>query len=100
EAAEAATELERVRRELLQAQQRLKRATRERDRAAQTAGEIKTALHERVGALESAREAREQERAQTGRLREELSGPQPAAGDSEAAARPSAQAATRAEVAP
>lgn len=70
EAADATAELDRARRELLETQQRLGALTRERDRAVQATAEIRTALHERVGALESARQALAQERAETDRLRE------------------------------
>jgi hypothetical protein len=66
-------ELNRVReRELEEAQRRHDELTRERDQTTQAHDAARTALHERAGALESAREALARERAEAGRLRSRL----------------------------
>jgi hypothetical protein len=77
ETPEGASELDRVQRELHAARQAVDRLTRERDRLVQENAEMETALHERVGALESAREALEREQVESGRLRERLGGQRP-----------------------
>lgn len=64
---ESGAELDRVQRELYAARQQLERANREREQAAQAHAETRTELHEQKGALESAREALERERAEAGR---------------------------------
>lgn len=72
EAGEAATELEAVRQRLLAAERQIEEIGRERDRAARAHAETRTALNERTGALESARQALAAEQAETSRLRGEL----------------------------
>ncbi len=59
-------------RELSEARRRQEDLARERDQTTQAHAASRTELHERLGALESAREALEQERAETGRLRDRL----------------------------
>jgi hypothetical protein len=71
-ASAAAAELDAARREVLAAERRHDRLTREHDRTIDAHAEDRTTLHERAGALESAREALAQERAETQRLRAQL----------------------------
>jgi hypothetical protein len=99
EAAAAAGELEAARRDLRAAQERHETLTREREREAREAQRrheelvrerdettqahqaVRLELHERAGALESAREALAQERAEAGRLRNRLAGAQSSRAD-------------------
>jgi hypothetical protein len=69
QASDVATELEALRQELLAAQRQSEELARERDRAARAHAETRTALHERTGALESARQALAAEQAEVARLR-------------------------------
>lgn len=72
EGSEAAAELETARQELLAVQRRNDEVVRERDRVARAHAEVRTALHERTGALESARQALAAEQADSSRLRDRL----------------------------
>jgi hypothetical protein len=97
EGSAAAAELDSARREVLAAERRHDRLTREHDRTIDAHAEDRTSLHERAGALESAREALAQERAETQRLRAQLanraqSSEQPPRADAPGVPAPRAQA--------
>lgn len=99
EAAAAAEDLERARRELIEAQRRHEELVRQRDlernearsrheeierqrdETTEAHAAVRTALHERSGALESARAALAQERTELGRLRSRLANAEQSRGD-------------------
>jgi hypothetical protein len=78
EASATAAELERMRRDLRDAQQRNESLTRRHQETVDAAAAARSELHEHAGALESAREALARERAESGRLRNRLSSVQEA----------------------
>jgi hypothetical protein len=96
QAAAMTAELDAARRELYESRRRHDTLSHQRDETTQAHAAITTELHERTGALESAREALAREQAETERLRGELAKAEKAAArDASRAAHAGPGAATR-----